>query len=153
MFLYLVRHGKAAAEGEDRSRPLTAKGIEEVTQVTQLLKKNPVKVTAIFHSGKKRAEETAEIIKEQLTLNCPLLIKKYFSPNDSTDFLYQEISHIKEDIMMVGHMPFLGKLASRLITGTEEPVVFVFNTAAVLLIERLSDMNWQVMFHITPEFL
>ena len=62
MMLYLVRHGDAVGADVNPTRPLSEEGREEVLKVAHHLKKNRIEVDHIWHSGKVRAIETAEII-------------------------------------------------------------------------------------------
>src|SRR5258706_12414957 len=62
MDFFLVRHGEAQAAYEDARRPLSARGRREVEKVARAAAARKVRVAVIFHSGKLRAEETAEIL-------------------------------------------------------------------------------------------
>lgn len=66
MKIYLVQHGEAKSEQEDPERGLTEKGIEDLKRAGQFLQKLDLKVNKIFHSGKKRALQTAEILSKYL---------------------------------------------------------------------------------------
>jgi len=66
MKLYLVRHGDAVFDQVDSTRPLNEKGKADVLKVAMHLKEGVPHIESIFHSGKKRAEQTAEIIKNAL---------------------------------------------------------------------------------------
>ena len=61
MQVYLVQHGLAKSKDEDPERPLTAVGREEVERVARAAAAVAVRPAAILHSGKARAEQTAEI--------------------------------------------------------------------------------------------
>ena len=62
MTVYLVRHGRPRSEVEDPARPLSDAGEREVREVAAFLSRQGVRVSAIHHSGKLRAKQTAEII-------------------------------------------------------------------------------------------
>ena len=55
--------------------------------------------------------------------------------------------------MIVGHMPFLGKLAALLVTGSEENEIVEFQFGCVLCMERRGDVKWKVAWMITPALL
>ena len=61
MRIYLVQHGEAKKENEDPLRPLTEEGIKNAEKVASYLAKLNLKIKKIFHSGKLRAKQTAEI--------------------------------------------------------------------------------------------
>ena len=83
MNLYLVQHGEAKTKAEDPDRALTDTG-KELSEKTACFaaEQARVSVDAVFHSGKIRAQETAEIMAAYL---CPVKgvsEEKDLSPND-----------------------------------------------------------------------
>src|SRR6185436_20755917 len=65
--VWLVRHGHAVSDQVDPERPLSAEGRTEVEAVARALAKSGrVRPTAIVHSGKTRARQTAEILASAL---------------------------------------------------------------------------------------
>ena len=67
MRLYLVQHAEAKSEAEDPTRPLTEKGLADIKRVARHLKEHAnIKVAEINHSGKTRAEQTAQVLAEAL---------------------------------------------------------------------------------------
>lgn len=68
MRLYLVQHGEAKKEEEDPLRPLSERGREDVQRVAKYVEKLDIKASIIFHSGKLRAKQTAEILAEKLNI-------------------------------------------------------------------------------------
>jgi broad specificity phosphatase PhoE len=71
MELYLIQHGEAKSKQEDPERPLTAKGAENIKKTASFFKQLPKRLDLIWHSGKKRAEQTAEILDETLGTGVP----------------------------------------------------------------------------------
>ncbi len=118
MKLYLIQHGEATTEEVDPSRPLTAKGRSDVQKIASFLKGAGVCLKVILQSGKTRARETAEIIGAHLGPDCQVKVREGLGPNDSVLALAKEISGTRDDLMIVGHLPFLGKLASLLLSGS-----------------------------------
>ena len=151
MKLYLVRHGEACPERDDPSRPLTDKGKSETQKSANCLKQAQIYIDLIVHSGKKRAEQTAEIFKNALNPQCEILVKDHLAPNDDNDPIYQEINQHNKDVMIVGHLPFLPKLASRLITNIEHPPVVHFKESAVAILEKQADQTWQLVSLVSPK--
>ncbi|OGP93481.1 MAG: phosphohistidine phosphatase SixA [Deltaproteobacteria bacterium RBG_16_48_10] len=127
MKLYLVQHGEAKSEAQDPQRSLSERGEEEVTNVAREVKRLDLHPSRIFHSGKLRAMQTAEILAD--SLKRPAEEAQGLNPNDDVRVWADRISTEKEDLMIVGHLPFLEKLASLLITGNENvrPVFFRYS--------------------------
>ena len=113
MKLYLVQHGEAKSEAEDPERSLTIRGEEETRKISDAAKKRGIRPSRIYHSGKKRAEQTAGIIGEALNLSAQL--GQGLNPNDDIRPWAERIDKEAEDLMIVGHLPFLEKLASFLV--------------------------------------
>jgi phosphohistidine phosphatase len=153
MKLYLIQHGEATTEEVDPSRPLTAKGRSDVQKITSFLKDAGVDPRAILHSGKTRARQTAEIIAAQLGPDCQVKEREGLAPNDPVMALIKEISGMAEDLMVVSHLPFLGKLAAMLLAGSESKNVVAFRQGGVVCLQRNEDQTWQVAWMVTPEVL
>ena len=62
MRLYLVQHGDAIPERVDPERPLSAKGRRDVEAVARLLASAGTRAVRVAHSGKLRAQQTAEVL-------------------------------------------------------------------------------------------
>src|SRR5437899_75323 len=67
MECYLVQHGEAKPEQEDPARPLTDRGRREVERVARAARRSGVGVAEILHSGKLRAQQTAELLAAALS--------------------------------------------------------------------------------------
>jgi phosphohistidine phosphatase len=65
--VYSVQHGRAKSEEEDPQRRLTDKGIGEVQKVADCLRPLELRIDAIWHSGKARAQQTAELLAEAVS--------------------------------------------------------------------------------------
>lgn len=67
MRLYLVQHGEAQPENVDPQRHLTEQGQRAVQKVAEFLRPLSLSVSAIWHSGKPRAQQTAEILSRAIS--------------------------------------------------------------------------------------
>lgn len=153
MKLYLVQHGEAEPKEVNPERPLSEKGISDVKKIATLLKNTEFEIGTIFHSGKRRAQETARIIVDVANLQCSITRKDKFSPNDSVEGIVKEIAETKDDLMIIGHLPFLAKLASRLLSGQEEVCAVKFSQGGILCLERMENDSWQIDWFIIPQLL
>lgn len=146
MAMYFVQHGKALDKKVDPERPLSAEGRQEVEHISNYLREVGISVTKIYHSGKTRARETAqifgEIIGEGLVWERPGM-----GPNDDVKAFSHDIE--TEDIMYVGHLPHLGKLVSLLTTGHEEANVVRFENGGVVCIEE-GESGFHIEWYIKP---
>lgn len=147
--LYLVQHGKAASEAEDPARPLTKEGREEIVRVAAALAKLSLTVSAIYHSGKLRAKQTAELFAQHLA---PASVEEVegLAPLDAPAVAKSLIDQANRPLMLVGHLPHLSRLVSALI-GTEREVVRFQMGSVVALVE--AEPGWQVAWMLTPEVM
>ena len=53
--------------------------------------------------------------------------------------------------MLVGHLPYLEKLTSYLITGDENVRPVLFRNAAINCLEQKENKQWAVRWTLTPE--
>jgi phosphohistidine phosphatase len=154
MKLYLIQHGEAKSELEDPERSLTSKGEEEVNRVAKAAKKLDIKPSKIYHSGKKRAKQTAEIIASGLKVpDQNLEAIQGLNPNDDVHPWLEKIPKEKKDIMLVGHLPFLEKLTSLLLCGDENARLVLFRYGGIVRLEQKEDKGWAVGWVLTPEMV
>ncbi len=152
MKLYLVQHGEAKPEREDPERPLTVKGAEEVKRVSETARKLQIRLSKVVHSGKLRAKQTAEIIGCGLDLSPSLVeVSSVLNPNDDVRPWAKRIQKELDNLMLVGHLPFLEKLASYLLCGNEDAKVVLFRYGAIVCLEQKEDKGWAVRWILTPE--
>ena len=109
MFLYVMRHGEAKTKDEDPERGLTERGREEVSSISAVLSRTGARIDEIWHSGKRRAEQTAGILAERLSGEARVVTRNGLNPNDSPGFLVEELEHRSGNLAIVGHLPQLGQ--------------------------------------------
>ncbi len=152
MKLYLIQHGEAKPESEDPERSLTARGEKEVVAVSKAAGGLQIRPSKIFHSGKLRAKQTAQIIASALKISNSLVQPSQgLNPNDDIHTWAERISKEKEDLMLVGHLPFLEKLTSFLLCGDENARVVLFRYGAIVCLDQKGDKGWAVRWILTPE--
>jgi phosphohistidine phosphatase len=153
MRVYLVRHGEALPKEVDPERGLSDEGKAGAGKVASFLKGLAIEVEAVWESGKKRATETAEIMASAVSAKGGIVCQAGMAPMDPVAPIAEMISSLEGDYMLVGHLPFLSILASRLILGREEPDVVGFPAAAVVCLARGASGQWTVSWMVTPDLL
>ncbi len=154
MKLYLIQHGEAKPEAEDSERSLTVHGEEEAKRVSLRASNLNVVPSKIFHSGKLRAKQTAELVAKGLRIS-PGRVEAVqgLNPNDDVKPWAKRIGNGKEDMMIVGHLPFLEKLASYLLSSNENSRLVLFRYGAIVCLEQKEDKGWAVRWILTPEMV
>ena len=151
MRLYLVRHGKAASSDVDPQRGLTEEGLREVKKVAEFIKPLDISVDYIRHSGKSRAVQTAEILAEAVSVREEIAAHTGLAPNDDVTPIRDEIESAEQDVMIVGHLPFVARLASLLLTGSDAGYPIAFRESAIACLQQPTDNHWQINWMVTPE--
>ena len=154
MRVYLVRHGQAKPREQDPERGLTDEGRREVEAVARLVAREAVSLRRIWHSGKRRAAETAGILAEFLAregASAAILERPGLSPDDPVAPLAAELATLAEDVAVVGHLPFLDKLAVTLVGADPRriPRVVAFDPGAMLCLERAEE-TWLIAWFLAP---
>lgn len=152
MAIYLVQHGKSLPKEQDPEQSLSKEGIEEVKRIASVAKGYRVRVAAIKHSGKKRAAQTAGLFASELQPAAEVQEMEGLKPLDDVTALANQINK-HHDTMFVGHLPFMEKLTSFLITGSVEKPVFKFQNGGIVCLDKDPGRNgwiikWTLMPHI-----
>ena len=132
MNLYILRHGLAVERGtdgyeHDADRPLTSKGERKLGLIADAMQELELEFDLILSSPFVRARQTAEIVAAELGLSKKVEFIRELEPGGSVKELIAQIKSRKplpEEVMLVGHEPYLSSLISLLISGhTNIPVV------------------------------
>ena len=147
MRLYLVQHGDAVPE----QRPLSAAGRREVEAVARLLASKCTRAARVAHSGKLRARQTAELLAAALAPGTVSETMTGLNPNDPVEPVVRSIAEWTSEVMLVGHLPFLGKLVARLVAGDERKPVAAFIPGTVVCLEQGETAHWAITWMVRPE--
>ena len=150
MNLYLVRHGDALSEMRDPARPLSESGRAELQTLADHVSAH-VHVEQILHSGKTRAEQSAQILHRALP-NASLQMREGLNPNDDVERLADTLQHETQALMIVGHLPYVSRLTSLLISGDADGSVFMFDTGCCIALQRHGG-TWCVRWMLDPHLL
>ncbi len=151
MKLYLVQHGEALPREADPDRPLSETGRADVGRLADTLARREVRAGRVVHSGKTRARQTADALARAMTPGAASEARTGLDPNDPTDAIAAEAAGWTGDVVLVGHLPFMARLASRLVTGRDDSGVVAFRPGAMLCLERGDDGAWSIAWLLRPE--
>ncbi len=157
MKLYLVQQAETVPAEDNPDRPLSDNGRTDVRRVASFLARS-VRVGRIIHSPKTRARDTAVLLAQALGPGGVVEeAASGLAPNDATDALAGAIAGWSEDAMVVGHLPFMDRLASRLVAGSEEANVAAFQPGTVVCLESADGGEdgggWTLAWMVRPELL
>ena len=147
MKLYLIQHGIALPEEKDPEKSLSPEGKDDTKKTAEFLKAKNIEVDAVWHSPKMRAAQTAQIIVNSILCE-EIQERDDLNPLDSVENISQEIESLNKDLMIVGHLPFLQKLASLLLSGSEKNQFISFKNSGAVCLEYTD--NWKIVWVVTP---
>jgi phosphohistidine phosphatase len=150
MKLYLVQHGEAVAKDIDPERPLSEQGVLDVTAIAGVLHHAGIRVERVWHSGKRRAEQTAGILAKKVAKAAAVEPVDGIRPNDPVVVFVEDADVWGQDTLVVGHLPFMARLVSLLTTGDPEQAVVSYSPGSVVCLER-RDTDWVILWMLRPE--
>ena len=157
MEIYLVRHGAAYTKDEDPERHLSNDGVVQCHLTGRALKRLDITFDLIVSSPKLRACQTAGIIADEVGYpreenKITEMLEPATLPKDTVSYL-NDLIGIKK-VMLAGHLPLLGYLASELLSNSSE-ISFYFEPGAVchIDIEQLRSHTGDFRWFLTPEHL
>jgi len=150
MKVYLVQHAEAKSKEQDPERPLSDLGRRHAEQAARAAGRLGLEVEQIRHSGKTRARQTADIMGEALSPRQGVVSVSGLSPLDDVEPAAKELEEEAKPVMLVGHLPFMERLAGRMLTGDADQAVIDFTNAGIVCLER-KDKRWQAAWILTPE--
>jgi len=140
MSLYLVQHGKSLSKSEDPEKGLSAEGTMETERIAKVASSYGVAVSRIVHSGKKRARETAEILASLLSPADGLEARSGMNPLDDVRIFSNSLV-LENNIMLVGHLPFLERMIGLLVCGNPNQTVFKLQNSGILCLDRVPEVK------------
>ncbi len=154
MNLYLVQHAEAKTKEQDSERSLSAKGWADIRKVaTYVARHGDIQVRQINHSGKMRARQTAEALAEVLLPTEGISDIPDLAPMDDPVVWVSYLSETTRDLMLVGHLPHLSRLASLLLCQDASKTVIEFQKGGVVCLNRNDDGVWALRWMVTPEIV
>ncbi len=150
MRLYLMQHGKSKSKQEDPERSLTDKGRSEVERIAAFLARTmPSESIPIRHSGKTRAQETAEALAGTLAATT-VEAADGLAPLDDPALWAEHLGETDKGVVLVGHLPHLARLTSLLLVGDPERGIVEFSNAGIVCLQRNEDGRWALLWSVVP---
>ncbi len=157
MKIYLVQHGIAYSKKVDPDRHVSPEGFEILHKIGEFAKSTKkIYPKIIFHSGKVRALQTAEIFANFLSPKQGFQQTEGLNPLDDPAIWAEKLNQMDEDIMVVGHLPHLQLLYERLVLKNLDQKELAdtpqmeFHNGGILALEKYGEKKWVVDFEILP---
>ena len=148
--MFLVQHGKSRPKEVDPEQGLSQEGIAEVERVATAARQQGLQIGRIVHSTKKRARQTAEIFATALKPARGVQEQEGLKPLDDPAAFAATIAEA-DDLLVIGHLPFMEKLVAYLVTGSMEPFVLKFINGGIVCLDRdPAGGRWFIKWTIVP---
>jgi phosphohistidine phosphatase len=117
MRIWILRHGQAEPRAaSDSQRRLTETGRQEALSMGRHLQNEPIDV--ILASPYIRAQQTAELVREQLGLRRAIVTVDWATPDDDPLAVLDHLAERSEQrVLLVSHQPLVGQLISLAVDG------------------------------------
>lgn len=122
MKLYLMQHALAYSAEENAERPLSPAGVDQAKAAARGIKRLGLSFDLIIASPKRRAQQTAALIAEGVRFPySDILTTEAILPDSAPHDLFALLQKesAESQVLVVGHLPHLEKLASDLLRGGE----------------------------------
>jgi phosphohistidine phosphatase len=114
--LYLIRHGEAVdGDTYDEKRQLTKRGEQRAQRAANWLAKTVTGPVSIWSSPYLRTRQTAEPIAK--ALDAKVIPHQCLKPEMTPQKVVEELVHENQNIILVTHLPLVGRLAALLTEG------------------------------------
>lgn len=159
--VYLVRHGSAGpppAGMSDNDRALTPDGQRKMRRIALGLKRLGVAPDVVLSSPLRRAEETAAVVTNTLARQPHVEIYPLLAPGHEAGEVLKGLRphRAARELVLVGHQPDLGRLASHLLTraSTLAPLPFKKGAVAAIRVDAIPPRAPGIlMWFMTPKQL
>ncbi|CEG56089.1 phosphohistidine phosphatase SixA [Legionella fallonii] len=150
MKVYLVQHGPCVEKTVAPEQPLSNEGMQQIENLRQFISFLNLEVHHLWHSGKLRAKQTAEILSSSLMFGGMIEAHEGLAPMDAVEPIEKILEQLNQNIMLVGHMPFMGNLVTKLLTNTKKNLVS-FVPGTIVCLEQNEQHEWHIQWMLTPD--
>jgi phosphohistidine phosphatase len=146
--LYILRHATAAAsgsDGKDASRPLTEAGLQEAEAMGRFLLRAGIVLDAVACSSAARALQSAEaLLRGMQSKRQAEPVEELYNASGAVLLAWVQKRPVAErTLLVVGHMPGVGELASLLTTEHDDlALTFAPATLAAVTSEEPRWADW-----------
>lgn len=150
MYLYLMRHGQAADKPVDPEQGLSADGAAAIEHLAGQLAEKNLRIQQAWHSGKKRAWQTAEIMTRKLAPSVSPKLYEHLKPNDDPHVILAELDAWSVDTLIASHLPYVPNLLALLTGNTGDIQAIDYYPGTIVCLQRDDDLNWQFEWVASP---
>lgn len=102
-----MHHGEAVGPEVDLRRPLSAVGRSATERVAAEAAARGARPAVVWHSGKLRAKQTAEIFWRACNALAEFSATRDLQPGDPPEWFRDRLRHEPRDVLIAGHFPHM----------------------------------------------
>ena len=148
-----MRHGEALSSDKDPQRGLTDNGKLKIEQLAKHLQQQKMTFKHVYHSDRKRAQQTAEIMTSIISPNIEPALLQNITPNDDPNLILETINNWNEDSLVTSHLPFVPDLITLLTRQNVYTSSIRFKTGTVVCLEKGNNSIWNISWAASPDQL
>jgi phosphohistidine phosphatase len=145
--IVLVHHADAVGPHVDPMRPLSEAGRTAATRLAAEAAARGVRPDQVWHSGKLRARQTAELFWRACNPLAPFSAARGLQPDDPPAWLRDELAGESRSILIVGHMPHLDRLLRLLLQADPASTASSFPLHGCVALERDAE-RWKEIWRV-----
>jgi phosphohistidine phosphatase len=134
--IVLVHHADAVGPDVDPMRPLSDAGRTAATRLAAEAAGRGVRPDRVWHSGKLRARQTAELFWRACNPLAPFSAARGLLPDDPPAWIRDELAGESRSVLIVGHMPHLDRLLRLLLHGDPASTISSLPLHGCVALER-----------------
>lgn len=148
MRVHLVHHGEAVDPGVDLRRPLSERGRAEVQAVAAALAAHGAKPDVVWHSGKLRAKQTAELCWAACAPFARFEATRDMQPDDPASWMRDRLRYEPREVLIAGHFTHLPRLLAALLGAAEGESAAFPQHGTVTLESSDEGQTWQELWRV-----
>lgn len=155
MRVIIMRHGDAVDGWDDDVRELSKDGSAEASAAGKFLSMMKSAPDTVWHSPLVRARQTAELTVRASGASPSMIARAGLRPDDDPYEIWRELDAVEgcESLLVVSHLPFVGRLASLMACGSESADIR-FTTGTLCCFDRRGSAgSWSLTFHMTAKMI
>lgn len=145
--IVLVHHGDAIGPEIEPMRPLSGPGRAASARLAAAVAARGVRPEVVWHSGKLRARQTAELFWRACNPLAALSAARGLQPTDPPRLLRERLEEDNRSIVVVGHMPHLVRLLRALCGEPPDSATADFPAHGCVALERQGAL-WKELWRL-----
>lgn len=145
--IVLVHHGHALGREVEPMQPLSESGRIASQHMAVGAASRGIRPDVIWHSGKFRARQTAEIFWRACNARAGLSVVRGLQPTDRPSVIQGQLDKNDQSLLLVGHMPHLGRLLRVLCADLSDSATTDFPAHGCVALE-LKGGRWKEIWRL-----